>query len=645
MNDLNRVLHIAWEARAKWYHIGLGLGLKPGDLDAIKKSHFDIVDDCFTIMIKTWLTSSKDTSREKLAEALKQPTVSHVKLAESIQTESFEADKDYFPHLQSVSSVTLSPQEMTKLKCQLINDAEKIKEKFSKLVLYVIKSFNRRELAPRTLASNVLQTDFYPQLNDIAISERIMGADSIDRIMLELRRSRCISFFNHHLLEFVIQELGTVEEKKEFDEYLVSFKDYCKRCLFEVPQYLFDKPLCDEIQFALKVSSEFRKSIHGKHFDSSSITSDDQVVKISSKTLHLSVNDTIDVLRKLAKALDLNVGSFCLINATPGCTKLVVSIPQSVGESILSKIDTNPGLFLLESSGIHIVSGPPGKPQAIEIFSTFIKLLWTRPKFKRRNDILYAVYFRPAASPIAVWERVELHGPEETITIQEDSSFIFKVCAVDEAGEGAESEKSDEIVLMKDDVIGLEPQCTPEEAAGVLTNERLNCSLRVLAIVALVLTIGIMALICHFIIIPSISDALNRFVGIYQSAIVFIGAYITYKAFFKAKKCAVKFENPLYSLPGDASRGQNLDNRSHSDDKTGPLSASNDTSTTPPTPNAAAVSRNGDVDITQVVEPSPSATGAKPTAADNSEANNLLHKHRAEKIKIDKNAIPIQSVS
>jgi hypothetical protein len=74
------------------------------------------------------------------------------------------------------------------------------------------------------------------------------------------------------------------------------------------------------------------------------------------------------------------------------------------------------------------------------------------------------------------------------------------------------------------------------------------------AIAVLILfMIGIVAVLTgYFVIIPinrSISDAPNRLIGIYESAIVLVGAYIAYKAFFKAKKylenSIINRENPL----------------------------------------------------------------------------------------------------
>ena len=81
-NDLSRLLRSAWEARSKWYNIGLELQLTPGTLDTIKADN-DTVDDCFRDMLTTWLKGPKPTL-SLLAEALKSPTVGYGQLAEQI---------------------------------------------------------------------------------------------------------------------------------------------------------------------------------------------------------------------------------------------------------------------------------------------------------------------------------------------------------------------------------------------------------------------------------------------------------------------------------------------------------------------------------------------------------------------------------
>ena len=85
VNDLATVQRAVWDGRAKWYNIGLELGLKPGTLDAIEKKNFHDTDDCFRATLHAWL-SSEDLcpSWRHLADALRAPPVGMWHLAEEI---------------------------------------------------------------------------------------------------------------------------------------------------------------------------------------------------------------------------------------------------------------------------------------------------------------------------------------------------------------------------------------------------------------------------------------------------------------------------------------------------------------------------------------------------------------------------------
>ena len=72
IKDLSKVQRAAWNARAKWYNIGLELNINPGTLDVIERNNMDI-NDRFRIMLTTWLRMVDP--REALAEALRSPTV------------------------------------------------------------------------------------------------------------------------------------------------------------------------------------------------------------------------------------------------------------------------------------------------------------------------------------------------------------------------------------------------------------------------------------------------------------------------------------------------------------------------------------------------------------------------------------------
>ena len=85
ISDLRKIQRVAWEARAKWYNIGLELDIAPGTLDVIQGNNRDI-DDCFRAMLTTWLKMVQPKpTLAALAEALQSPTVGFRHLAEQIQ--------------------------------------------------------------------------------------------------------------------------------------------------------------------------------------------------------------------------------------------------------------------------------------------------------------------------------------------------------------------------------------------------------------------------------------------------------------------------------------------------------------------------------------------------------------------------------
>ena len=85
INDLCDVLELVWEARAKWYNIGLKLGISAGTLNAIKTTNHQNPDDCLTAMIEEWLNNGKpNPTWAAVAKALRSPMVGYGHLAEQI---------------------------------------------------------------------------------------------------------------------------------------------------------------------------------------------------------------------------------------------------------------------------------------------------------------------------------------------------------------------------------------------------------------------------------------------------------------------------------------------------------------------------------------------------------------------------------
>ena len=84
IDDLEKMLSAAWEARAKWYNIGLQLKIGAGMLDTIKGDS-ESIDDRFRSMLSTWLKRDRPRpTLSLLASALRSPTVGYQHLAQKI---------------------------------------------------------------------------------------------------------------------------------------------------------------------------------------------------------------------------------------------------------------------------------------------------------------------------------------------------------------------------------------------------------------------------------------------------------------------------------------------------------------------------------------------------------------------------------
>ena len=74
-----------WEGRAKWYNLGLELGIPAGTLEAIKQTNHHVVDDCFRETVLTWLKSYElRPSWSSLARSLRAAPVGLGELADQL---------------------------------------------------------------------------------------------------------------------------------------------------------------------------------------------------------------------------------------------------------------------------------------------------------------------------------------------------------------------------------------------------------------------------------------------------------------------------------------------------------------------------------------------------------------------------------
>lgn len=80
-NDLGEFLSLLYSASAKWYNLGLALGLNSDELDAIVQQ-YSAPGDCLREALKSWLSTNPQMG--DLIKALKDSTVGHGSLIKQL---------------------------------------------------------------------------------------------------------------------------------------------------------------------------------------------------------------------------------------------------------------------------------------------------------------------------------------------------------------------------------------------------------------------------------------------------------------------------------------------------------------------------------------------------------------------------------
>ena len=83
-DDCFEIIEELWDARGKWWIIGLGLKISRSDLEAIKQSNAD-VDDQFRSMLLKWLQNGEECTWEALCQVLSARPVGYRTLAREIE--------------------------------------------------------------------------------------------------------------------------------------------------------------------------------------------------------------------------------------------------------------------------------------------------------------------------------------------------------------------------------------------------------------------------------------------------------------------------------------------------------------------------------------------------------------------------------
>ena len=371
---------------------------------------------------------------------------------------------DQEPHtdtsLQHVQSIELDPDDRLDREAQLRSSADSMKKKFASLFVGVMDSFKDRGIGPQDIASRILALTEY---DDPAI-----GKPLLERQKEELKRAQTVNdtfdilrphmtFFNYEILEFLIENKGSDNDKHNLKIFLQEFSDFCRRSVFELPPNTLGhskEKAVGKQKFAVKITNEFKAAllVQSQECDqqatSSNPASSDlkERERICAPELGITLENAKHIQRKLAKVLNLKASSIYLDSAISGCVILTFLLPSHIS---LAGLDSNPDAIALSDIGICILCGPPGKPEPKELTQNGLVVQWSQPEYGCSTLMQYVLYYQSKDSetmPLNDWQKIELSSQQTHVCVPDLSdgdTYIFRVSSVSDAGTLQYSEESD----------------------------------------------------------------------------------------------------------------------------------------------------------------------------------------------------------
>ena len=142
-----------------------------------------------------------------------------------------------FPYLD-LSGLTHEQQQ--ELSGRLRFESQKIMLQFQELMSSTILSLKRRDVPLVELVHHIMILGLLnPVFKESQVPvfhhrfKELKAADAITKVFLVLKDY--FSFFNYHIIEHIIEALGTEEDKTNIQRYKAKFNQYVKRRIFECP--------------------------------------------------------------------------------------------------------------------------------------------------------------------------------------------------------------------------------------------------------------------------------------------------------------------------------------------------------------------------------------------------------------------------
>ena len=367
IQDMRVVQTVLWDARPKWYNIGIQLHITVSDLDVIKEKNLGNPDECFTELLTQWLRQvNPPPTWISMMTALRSPTVNLSAVAETVEREyglNLESVLKNTPQAATVQNEAsqenvdvatnhkyqhirefqgLSDEQKDQLEMRLEMESQNIQLKFLTLRSKFFDSLDAQQhpikkLVRQLKCLKVLKKEITPQSSSTVQSyehtiDKINDIEDIKDIIEEQS-----TFFDFRIVEYMIENVGQNSDTKLLEEYKANFEHYIKRRMFECPTDIIPthapKDCCELL---VKLEHNYDKLVELKQFQC---------------RLSFILNISIHVLR--------------LSSVREGCIQLCFLIPKFIQEAIfpLSKecLDKLKELGVIELSCGNHHYFPPGK--------------------------------------------------------------------------------------------------------------------------------------------------------------------------------------------------------------------------------------------------------------------------------------------
>ena len=215
-----------------------------------------------------------------------------------------------FPYLK-VSGLT--PEQQEGLRIRLCVESEDIVCKFGHLHSRVYESLCERNVPVDKLVTHLLSLGAFDPVHKESqkpalqtFFQELQNAGSIEKVLYIIRDY--ISFFNYHVIEHIVNELGTDQDRTELQNYEKEFDEYSKRRVYECPQVYGPKSDADHVDLVVKVDSVYEEF----------------TVKELKKFQH-----------RLSRVLHVSPQSVLrLCRVEEGCLQLIFQVPSFVQQEI-----------------------------------------------------------------------------------------------------------------------------------------------------------------------------------------------------------------------------------------------------------------------------------------------------------------------